>query len=171
MWRANWAFSKVRFKPVHEAAPVDSLVRSSLVRDPNKCVLCGDCVRFCSEIQGIGAIDFAYRGHEAAVLPAFGKDLGEGECVNCGQCAAVCPTGALTPRPEMDEVWKALNDPGKPSWRRSRRRCAWRSAKLFGLPPGESTRGQMVAALKRLGFDNVYDTAFSADLTVIEEAN
>ena len=81
------------------------------MRDPNKCVLCGDCVRFCAEIQGIGAIDFAHRGHQAAVLPAFGKELGEGECVNCGQCAAVCPTGALTPRPEIDEVWKALNDP------------------------------------------------------------
>ena len=145
--------------------------RSSLVRDPNKCVLCGDCVRFCSEIQGIGAIDFAYRGHDAAVLPAFGKDLGEGECVNCGQCAAVCPTGALTPRSEIDEVWKALNDPAKTVVAQIAPAVRVAIGELFGMPAGESTRGQMVAALKRLGFDKVYDTSFSADLTVIEEAN
>jgi NADH-quinone oxidoreductase subunit G len=161
---------EVRFKPVHEMKEVD---RSSLslVRDPNKCVLCGDCVRFCSEIQGIGAIDFAYRGHDAAVLPAFGKHLGEGECVNCGQCAAVCPTGALTPRSETEEVWKALNDPAKTVVAQIAPAVRVAIGELFGMPPGESTRGQMVAALKRLGFDRVNDTSFSADLTVIEEAN
>ena len=161
---------QVRFKPVHESAPVD---RSSLalVRDPNKCVLCGDCVRYCSEIQGIGAIDFAHRGHEAAVVPAFGRSLGEGECVNCGQCAAVCPTGALTPRWETEEVWRALNDPAKTVVVQIAPAVRVAIGELFGLPPGESTRGQMVAALKRLGFDRVYDTSFSADLTVVEEAN
>ncbi|HUC84387.1 MAG TPA: [FeFe] hydrogenase, group A [Candidatus Acidoferrales bacterium] len=161
---------KVRFKPVHEPEPVD---RSSLslVRDPNKCVLCGDCVRFCSEIQGIGAIDFAHRGHEAAVLPAFGRELGAGECVNCGQCAAVCPTGALTPRWETEEVWKALNDPRKTVVVQVAPAVRVAIGELFGLPPGESSRGQMVAALKRLGFNKVYDTSFSADLTVVEEAN
>ncbi len=161
---------EVRFKPVHETKEVD---RSSLslVRDPNKCVLCGDCVRFCSEIQDIGAIDFAYRGHDAAVLPAFGKHLGGGECVNCGQCAAVCPTGALTPRSETEEVWKALNDPAKIVVAQIAPAVRVAIGELFGMPPGESTRGQMVAALKRLGFDRVYDTSFSADLTVIEEAN
>jgi NADH-quinone oxidoreductase subunit G len=161
---------KVRFKPVHEPMEVDRS-SPSLVRDPNKCVLCGDCVRFCSEIQGIGAIDFAYRGHDAAVLPAFGKDLGEGECVNCGQCASVCPTGALTPKSEIEEVWKALNDPTKTVVAQIAPAVRVAIGELFGLPPGESTRGEMVAALKRLGFDRVYDTSFSADLTVIEEAN
>jgi NADH-quinone oxidoreductase subunit G len=160
----------VRFQPVHEPAPVDR-TSLSLVRDPNKCVLCGDCVRFCSEIQGVGAIDFAFRGHDAAVLPAFGKKLGEGECVNCGQCAAVCPTGALTPKSETEEVWKALNDPAKTVVAQIAPAVRVAIGELFGMAPGESTRGQMVAALKRLGFDRVYDTSFSADLTVVEEAN
>jgi NADH-quinone oxidoreductase subunit G len=161
---------KVRFKTLHEPRPVDHS-SLSLVRDPNKCVLCGDCVRFCSEIQGIGAIDFAYRGHDAAVLPAFGKNLGEGECVNCGQCAAVCPTGALTPRSEIDGVWAALSDPGKTVVAQIAPAVRMGIGELFGMPPGESTRGQMVAALKRLGFEKVYDTSYGADLTVVEEAN
>jgi NADH-quinone oxidoreductase subunit G len=161
---------KVRFKPVHQPAPVDTS-SLALVRDPNKCVLCGDCVRVCSEIQGIGAIDFAFRGHQAAVIPAFGKNLGDVECVNCGQCASVCPTGALTPKPEIDDVWKVLHDPKKkvvaqiaPAVRAGLGEC-------FGYEPGALTLGQIVAALKRLGFDEVYDTSFAADLTVIEEGN
>jgi NADH-quinone oxidoreductase subunit G len=161
---------EVRFKPVHKPVPIDTS-SPSLVRDPNKCVLCGDCVRVCSEIQSIGAIDFAFRGHEAAVLPAFGKNLGDVECVNCGQCANVCPTGALTPKPEIDEVWKALNDPKKkvvaqiaPAVRAGLGEC-------FGYEPGVLTLGQIVASLKRLGFDEVYDTSFAADLTVMEEGN
>ncbi len=161
---------KIRFAPMHQPEPVD---RSSLalVRDPNKCVLCGDCVRFCSEIQGIGAIDFAHRGHDAAVLPAFGKNLGDGECVNCGQCAAVCPTGALAPKSEIEEVWKALHDPTKKVIAQIAPAVRVAIGELFGMPTGESTRGQLVAALKRLGFDRVFDTSFSADLTIIEEAN
>ncbi len=159
---------KVRFKSIHEPEPLDES-SPSLVRDPNKCVLCGDCVRMCWEIQGIGAIDFAKRGHEACVQPAFGKQLGEVECVNCGQCASVCPTGALTPKSEVDQVWKLLADPTKtvivqiaPAVRVGLGEC-------FGLKPGEITTGQIVAALKHMGFDQVYDTSFAADLTVIEE--
>ena len=161
---------KVRFKAVYEPEELDCS-SVSLVRDPNKCVLCGDCVRMCSEIQGIGAIDFAYRGHQAAVLPAFGNGIGEGECVNCGQCAAVCPTGALTPRPEVDEVWKALNDPGKTVVVQVAPAVRVALGEAFGLPAGQNASGQMAAALKRLGFDKVYDASFSADLTVVEEAN
>jgi len=161
---------KVRFKPVHETAPVDDS-SLALVRDPNKCVLCGDCVRFCDEIQGIGAIDFAFRGHQTQVLPAFGKKLGEVECVNCGQCAAVCPTGALSPKSEVDEVWKAINDPKKVVVAQVAPAVRVALGEAFGDAPGTVTTGQIVSALKRLGFDIVYDTSYSADLTVIEEAN
>ena len=160
--------NKVRFKSVHTPVPLDES-SPSLVRDPNKCVLCGDCVRMCSEIQGIGAIDFTHRGHEAAVQPAFGKQLGEVECVNCGQCVSVCPTGALIIKSEVDQVWELLADPKKtvivqiaPAVRVGLGEC-------FGLKPGEITTGRIVAALKRLGFDQIYDTSFAADLTVIEE--
>ncbi|HVT88596.1 MAG TPA: [FeFe] hydrogenase, group A [Tepidisphaeraceae bacterium] len=160
----------VRFKPVHQSVQIDDS-SPSLVRDPNKCVLCGDCVRFCAEVQGIGAIDFAHRGHQTQVVPAFGRLLGEVECVNCGQCAAVCPTGALAPKSEVDQVWKAIHDPKKivivqvaPAVRVALGEC-------FGDLPGTVTTGQIVAALRRIGFDIVYDTSFSADLTVVEEAN
>jgi NADH-quinone oxidoreductase subunit G len=159
---------KVRFKSVHQPVPLDES-SPSLVRDLNKCVLCGDCVRMCSEIQGIGAIDFAHRGHEVSVQPAFGKLLGEVECVNCGQCASVCPTGALTVKSEVDQVFDLLADAKKtvvvqiaPAVRVGLGEC-------FGLKPGEITTGRIVAALKHLGFDQIYDTSFAADLTVIEE--
>jgi len=161
---------RVRFRPVHEPEPVDDS-SVALLRDPNKCILCGDCVRFCAEVQSVGAIDFAYRGHDAAVLPAFGQGLGEGECINCGQCAAVCTTGALTPRPEIEPVWRALHDPAKFVVAQVAPAVRVALGEEFGLEPGTATSGQMVAALKRLGFDRVYDTSFAADLTVIEEAN
>jgi NADH-quinone oxidoreductase subunit G len=159
---------RVRFSSVLHHTPVDES-SPSLTRDPNKCVLCGDCVRMCSEIQSVGAIDFAYRGHGATVLPSFGKGLGEVECVNCGQCASVCPTGALAPRSETEEVWKALHDPGKRVVAQVAPAVRVALGECFGMAPGTVTNGQMVAALKRLGFDEVYDTSFAADLTVIEE--
>ncbi len=159
---------KVRFKSVHTPEPLDDS-SPSLVRDPNKCVLCGDCVRVCDEIQSVGAIDFAFRGHEAAVIPSFGKPLADVECVNCGQCASACPTGALAPKPELDEVWRLLNNrefrvvvQTAPAVRVALGEC-------FGMEPGSISSGQMVAALRMLGFDEVYDTSFAADLTVIEE--
>lgn len=161
---------RIRFKRVHEPEPLDTS-SIALLRDPNKCILCGDCVRFCAEVQSVGAIDFAFRGHDAAVLPAFGQGLGEGECINCGQCAAVCTTGALTPRPEIEDVWRVLNDPTKLVVAQIAPAVRVAIGEEFGLEPGAGTSGLMVAALKRLGFARVYDTSFAADLTVIEEAS
>lgn len=162
--------TKIRYRSIHQPKPVD-VSSPSLIRDPNKCVLCGDCVRFCDEIQSVGAIDFAYRGHEAAVVPAFGRDLGAGECVNCGQCAAVCPTGALAPASEIEVVWKAIHDPNTVVVAQIAPAVRVAIGEQFGSEYGLNTTGQVVAAMKRMGFDIVYDTSFTADLTVIEEAN
>lgn len=161
---------EVRFKSTHTPVPIDKS-SPSLVRDPNKCILCGDCVRACREIQGIGAIDFAGRGANTSVIPAFGKDLNEVECVYCGLCSSVCPTGALTPKSEIDVVWKALDNPQKKVVAQIAPAVRVAIGEYFGLEPGTINTGQIVAALKAIGFDQVYDTSFAADLTVIEEAN
>jgi NADH-quinone oxidoreductase subunit G len=162
--------TKIRFKNQSKDIPVDCS-SPSLVRDPNKCVLCGDCVRICSEIQSVGAIDFAYRGMETVVIPSFGKDLDKVECVNCGQCARVCPTGALTPKSEVDDVWKALHDSRKIVVASIAPAVRVAVGEMFGLEPGVTTTGQIAAALKAIGFDKVFDTSFTADLTVLEESN
>lgn len=162
--------NKVRFKPTRSPLPVDES-SPSLVRDPNKCILCGDCVRVCSEIQGIGAIDFVRRGSQAAVEPAFGKDLARVECVSCGQCARVCPTGALTIRSEVDAVWKDVYDANKTVVAQIAPAVRVALGEAFGLAAGKITTGQIAAALRALGFNYVYDTSFTADLTVVEEAN
>ena len=160
----------IRFRHVNTPQPIDSS-SISLIRDPNKCILCGNCVRYCSEIQGVAAIDFAYRGHKAAVLPPFNHGMGEGECINCGQCTAVCPTGALVPVSEVDAVWKAIHDPQKTVVVQLAPAVRVAIGEHFGLEYRSQTTGQVVAALKRIGCDIVYDTSFSADLTVVEEAN
>ncbi len=160
---------RVRFKSTLKRRPVDCS-SPSLVRDPNKCILCGDCVRACDEIQGIGAIGFAHRGANACVVPAFGKDLAEVECVNCGYCAAVCPTGALAPKPEIESVWEALDNPAKTVVVQIAPAVRVAIGEAFGMEAGGIETGRLVAGLKALGFDHVYDTSFAADLTVIEEA-
>jgi NADH-quinone oxidoreductase subunit G len=160
---------EVRYKMTHKPSPVDR-TSPSIVRDPNKCILCGDCVRACHEIQSIGAIDFVGRGAKSAVLPAFGKDLNQVECVYCGLCASVCPTGALTPRSEVDDVWKDLDNPKKTVVAQIAPAVRVALGENFGLEPGTITTGQIAAALKSMGFDKVYDTSFAADLAVMEEA-
>jgi NADH-quinone oxidoreductase subunit G len=162
--------TKVRFKKQNRDVPVDKS-SPSLMRDPNKCVLCGDCVRICSEVQSVGAIDFAYRGAQTMVVPSFGKDLDQVECVNCGQCARICPTGALTPRSEVEEVWKALHDPMKTVVAQVAPAVRVALGEMFGMEPGVTTTGQIGTALRAIGFDKIFDTSFTADLTVIEESN
>ncbi len=161
--------TKVRFKNQLREMPTDES-SPSLVRDPNKCVLCGDCVRICSEVQSVGAIDFAYRGAQTVVIPSFGKALDQVECVNCGQCARICPTGALTPKSEVDEVWKDIHNPSKVVVAQVAPAVRVAIGEMFGLPPGTTTTGQIAAALRAIGFDKIYDTSFTADLTVLEES-
>ena len=161
--------NEVRFKRTQPELPIDE-TSPALVRDPNKCVLCGDCVRACREIQGVGAIDFAHRGARAIVTPAFGKDLDAVECVHCGQCARVCPTGALAVKSEVEDVWQALDDDDKTLVAQIAPAVRVALGEEFGLPPGTVTTGQIVAALRKLGFAKVFDTSFAADLTIFEEA-
>lgn len=160
---------EVRFGERTEKLPRDAS-SFSLVRNPNRCILCGDCVRTCQEIVGIGIYDFSYRGSRATVEPAFGKDLAEVECVYCGQCAIRCPTAALVVKPEVDAAWEAILDPGKFVVAQIAPAVRVAIGEAFGLPPGEITTGKIVTALKKIGFNRVYDTSFSADLTTIEEA-
>lgn len=142
----------------------------SIVRDPNKCILCGDCVRTCDEIQGVGVLDFAFRGSNMQVMPAFNKKLAETDCVGCGQCRAVCPTGAITIKTNMKEVWDAIADPSVRVIAQVAPSVRVAVGDRFGLPKGTNAMGKLVAALRRMGFDEIYDTNFGADLTVIEEA-
>ena len=160
---------KVRFKKSNPTIPVDNLSRS-IIHDANKCILCGDCVRVCKEIQSVGAIEFVNRGSKAQVAPAFCKSLKDVECVYCGQCVSVCPVGALIPKPETEEVWDAINDPNKVVIAQVAPAVRVALGEGFGMEPGSVSTGQMVAALKRMGFDHVYDTSFTADLTIFEEA-
>ncbi|HMM12662.1 MAG TPA: NADH-dependent [FeFe] hydrogenase, group A6 [Bacteroidales bacterium] len=160
--------TKIRFQRTEKFAPIDDHSRS-IIHDPNKCVLCGDCVRACKEMQAVGAIDFVNRGARTTVGPAFGKSLRDVECVYCGQCVSVCPVGALVPRPETEEVWKAIHDPNKYVVAQLAPAVRVALGEGFGMEPGTITTGQIVAALKRIGFDQVYDTSFAADLTVLEE--
>ncbi|MDR0521340.1 MAG: [FeFe] hydrogenase, group A [Planctomycetaceae bacterium] len=160
---------EVRFKRTLVRRPID---RSSLslVRDPNKCILCGDCVRACDEIQGVGAIGFAGRGAKSTVVPPFNKDLADVECVNCGLCATVCPVGALTVRDDVNEVWKVVNDPAKTVVVQIAPAVRVAIGEGFGGQPGTVEVGRVIAAIKAIGFDKVYDTSFAADQTIFEEA-
>ncbi len=162
--------NELRFRKTRERKELDT-DSPSLVRDPNKCVLCGDCVRFCDEVQGIGAIDFVNRGEDVFVSPAYGKSLANVDCVNCGQCAAVCPTGAITIKNETHKVWADIANPDKVVVAQIAPAVRVALAEMFNLPPNQQNTGKMVAAMRLIGFDKVFDTAFSADLTVIEEAN
>ncbi|MFZ5829242.1 MAG: NADH-dependent [FeFe] hydrogenase, group A6 [Planctomycetota bacterium] len=141
----------------------------ALVRDNGKCIKCRRCVSVCSETQDVGALFPQSRGFDTVIGPAFNRDLDCVPCVQCGQCAAVCPVGAITERDQIEDVWKALDAPGThvvvqtaPAIRAALGEC-------FGYPPGTLVTGKMVAALRRLGFDAVFDTNFAADLTIMEE--
>ena len=160
---------EIRYKQLTDFVPVDKSSKS-IIRDSNKCVLCGNCVRVCNEVQTVGAIDFSQRGSLALVSPAFNKGLGESECINCGQCVAMCPTGALTVKQDQKAVFKALHNPEKKVAAQIAPSVRVALGEAFGFAPGENVEGKIFAALRKLGFDYVYDTNFGADLTIFEEA-
>lgn len=160
---------EVRFENYKTPKPVD-YSSPAIVRDPNKCILCGNCVRVCSEIQGIGVLGFAHRGTDAEVTPAFEKKLSATQCVSCGQCRVYCPTGALTIRTHLDEVYAALGDPNIRVVAQIAPAVRVAVGDAFGMANGENAMGKVVAALHAMGFDEVFDTCYSADLTVMEES-
>lgn len=159
-----------RYSGGHNDYKVD---RSSpgIVRDPAKCILCGKCVRQCEEVQGIAAIDFTGRGSNTCVAPAFKAGLNVSSCVECGQCILVCPTGALTEQSHFKDILNAIDDPKKLVVVQHAPAVSVTLGELFGTRPGTDVAGVMTAALRRLGFDRVFDTSFSADLTILEEAS
>ena len=161
--------TRVRFENSKIQLPLDTS-SECVIRDPNKCILCGDCVRTCDEIQGLGILDFAFRGSKMQVTPAFNKDLAQTDCVGCGQCRAVCPTGAISIKQNVEPVWAALADKNIRVVAQIAPAVRVAVGDKFGIKKGENTLGRLVAALRRIGFDEVYDTNFGADLTVMEES-
>ena len=160
--------AEVRFKPMQRDEPKD-LSSAAIQRDPSKCILCGDCVRVCDEIQSVGALGFSYRGARSHVGTCFNKGIGEIECVGCGQCVKVCPVGALTPKYQIADVWSAVYDPSKTVVVQIAPAVRVALGEYFGKDPGSLTIGRIITALRRMGFDRVYDMCFGADFTVVEE--
>ena len=143
---------------------------SPIIRDNNKCILCRRCVAVCSKVQGIGVIGANDRGFDTHIASAFETKLGDNACINCGQCIVACPTGALYERDDTDKVMEAIADPSKKVYICTAPSVRAQIGECFGYEPGTDVEGKMVAAIKRLGFDGVFDMNLTADLTIMEEA-
>lgn len=167
---ADYGMREYRAEQVEAVLPIDNST-GAIVRDPNKCIKCGRCAEVCHHVQEVGVLYSHNRSTEIGVSPEYGKKLAEVDCVLCGQCVSVCPTGALHEKDDTPAVWAALDDPHKhvvvqvaPSVRVS-------IAEEFGLPAGTIATDKLVAALRLVGFDRIFDTDFSADVTIIEEGH
>ncbi len=158
----------LRFEGETHDRPVDDF-SPSIVRDPNKCILCRRCVSMCKNIQTVSVIDTTERGFNTTIASAFNKSLNEVPCVNCGQCITVCPVGALREKDEVDKVWEALANPDLHVVVQTAPAVRVALGEEFGLPIGSRVTGKMVEALKRIGFAKVFDTDTGADLTIMEE--
>lgn len=158
----------VRTRKTHLEIDNSSL---SLTRDPEKCILCGRCVAVCSEMQTVKAIDFSGRGLKSKISTYLDQGLGLVSCTNCGQCALVCPTGAITEKSSVSEVWEAIRNPEKVVLVQTAPAIRVGIGEAMGMPYGSLVTGKMVAGLRRLGFSKIFDTNFTADLTIVEEGN
>ena len=167
---ADLGIREVRFDGERKRYPLDKS-NPALVRDPEKCILCGRCIRACSERQGVHVYSFVNRGFDTTVAPAFNVGLGDAACTYCGQCAAVCPTGAIVEKDDTAAVWAAIADPKKHVIVQTAPSVRVGLGDALGLEHGALVTGKMVAALRRMGFDQVFDTDFTADLTIMEEGH
>lgn len=165
---SEYGVEEVRFGKSHEKR-VEIENNTPIVRDNDKCVLCRRCVNVCDEIQGVEAIKPVNRGKDTSIGCLYGLSLDETNCVFCGQCINRCPTGALTEKDSTQDVWKAIEDPTKHVVVQTAPAIRAALAEAFDVPPGERVTGKMVSALKMIGFDTVFDTDFTADLTILEE--
>ncbi len=143
---------------------------ASIVRDPDKCILCGRCVSVCEDMMGVTAIDFINRGSKSVIGTTFNKGLNTSSCVNCGQCILVCPTGALTEKNHFGEIQDALANPEKKVVVQYAPAISVSLAEEFNMEAGKDINGILNSALRKVGFDHVFDTTFSADLTIMEES-
>ncbi|MCX7813632.1 MAG: 2Fe-2S iron-sulfur cluster-binding protein [Pseudothermotoga sp.] len=164
----EFGIRKIRFDDLSKPTVVDT--SSPIVRDTSRCILCGDCVRMCEEVQDVGAIDFAGRGFESRVVPAFDANLAETECVYCGQCASVCPTGALSVRNDLERLHEVLSS-GKTIIGMIAPAVRVALAEEFGIEKDPFIAERLVSFLKLMGFSKVFDVAFGADLVAFEEAH
>lgn len=168
---ADLGLRKIRFEGGARKAHTIDASNPCLVRDQEKCILCGRCIRVCRDVQGMSVYSFAERGFDTIVSTAFEQDLGKVECSYCGQCASVCPTGAIVEKDDTEKVWSAINDPDKIVIVQTAPAVRVALGEELGMEPGSIVTGKMVAALRNLGFDRIFDTNFSADLTIMEEGH
>ncbi len=167
---ADYGIREVKSEMAVDVLPLDTST-PSIVRDPNKCIKCGRCAEVCHHVQETGILYSHFRGIDVQVAPEYGKSLSEVACVLCGQCAAVCPVGAIHEKDDIARVWAALDDPAKHVVVQVAPAVRVSIAEEFAQPPGTIATGRLVSALRKLGFDRVFDTDFTADLTIMEEGH
>jgi len=166
----TFGIREIRYKGANPVHPVDDS-SYGVIRDPDKCILCRRCVAVCEKVQSVYAIAPQERGFDTVIAPGVNLKLADSVCVQCGQCILVCPTGALHERDETEKVWAALADPDKHVVVQTAPATRVAVGETLGMEPGSIVTGKMVAALRRLGFDRVFDTDFAADLTIMEEGH
>ena len=162
-----YGIREYNFQGVKSPAKIDNK-SNSIVRDSSKCILCGRCVSACQK-QDIGVLSFINRGFNTKIGPAFDISMADAPCIYCGQCIIACPVGALYEKEDVERVWSAINDPKKHVVVQVAPAVRAALGEEFGMPIGTRVTGKMFAALRRMGFDKIYDTNFAADLTIMEE--
>ena len=167
---SKFGIQNIEYKGDREEHPIDNF-SPSIVKDPNKCILCRRCVATCKNIQKIGAIDCGNRGFDSSISTSYNKSLKDTNCVFCGQCIEACPTSALREKDNTDEVWAKIKDPDTHVVVQTAPAVRVALGEEFRMPIGTNVTGKMVTALKRLGFDKVFDTNTGADFTIMEEAH